>query len=82
MIGDALLLLKFSDRDPKGLLLSRASSSLILSAACAPFPDDVNIHLKALQWGVVRCRNANSTVAHYSLTNEEVTAPESDKWQA
>lgn len=52
-----------------------ASNSLIISAACHPSVDDVEPHLKAVQWGVVEGEMVNG-FKHCSLSSEAVRAPE------
>lgn len=51
-----------------------ASSSLVISAACHPPPDDREPQLAKLQWGVVKSRFGGS-IQHCTLTSEEVSAP-------
>lgn len=55
-----------------------ANSSLILSAACHPPPDDVQPYKKLLQWGVVESRLGRRSIAHCTLTSTKVTAPVAD----
>lgn len=52
-----------------------ANSSLILSAACHPPPNDIDAHLKRVKWGVVKNRFNESAIVHCSLTSEDVVAP-------
>jgi hypothetical protein len=51
-----------------------ASCSLVFSAACHPPSDDVNVHLRPVQWGVVEEKNEDGT-AHCSITSQSVTSP-------
>lgn len=51
-----------------------ASNSLIISAACHAPSDEVNPHLKPVQWGVVEGRGMGET-EHCSLSARPVTAP-------
>jgi hypothetical protein len=55
--------------------------SLAISAACHPPPDDIEPHLKAVQWGVVRNRYGGD-ISHCSITSEEVAGPESGELYA
>ncbi|OAL36318.1 hypothetical protein AYO20_04476 [Fonsecaea nubica] len=68
--------LTFKQRLPFG-----ANCSLIISAACHPPPDDVDAHLKAVQWGVVQNRfsSGERAIRHCTFTSEEVTPPEDGK---
>lgn len=56
-----------------------ANSSLILSAACHPPPEDKDNHLKFLMWGVVPSRLGGDSIGHCSLTSGRATAPEEGK---
>ncbi|OCK73823.1 hypothetical protein K432DRAFT_311957 [Lepidopterella palustris CBS 459.81] len=49
-----------------------AASSLVLSAACHPPPEDVDTHLKEVQWGVV---DSFKDVGHCSFSSNQVLQP-------
>ncbi|KAH6621842.1 hypothetical protein C7974DRAFT_377502 [Boeremia exigua] len=55
--------------------------STIISAACHPPSDDVNCHLKKIQWGVV-VEGGMEVVGHCSFSSKEVTAPIEDRLYA
>lgn len=66
-----------SKRFPTGLPQA-ASNSLVVSAACHPPKDEVDPHLKAVQWGVVG-KEVVERYGHCSLSSRPVTAPEEEK---
>ncbi|KZM24303.1 hypothetical protein ST47_g4573 [Ascochyta rabiei] len=55
-----------------------ASNSLIVSAACHPPRDEVDPHLKAVQWGVVQ-EDVVEGFGHCSLSSRPVTSPKEGK---
>ena len=48
--------------------------SFIISAACHPPPNDIDAHLKEVQWGVTKS-SSERLIGHCTFTSEEVTAP-------
>ncbi|KAH6644217.1 hypothetical protein C7974DRAFT_17017 [Boeremia exigua] len=55
-----------------------ASNSFIISAACHPPSEEVDPHLKPVQWGVVTGQVVEGR-EHCSLSSQPVTAPEDGK---
>lgn len=49
--------------------------SNIISAACHPPLDDVDPHLKEVQWGVVE-KSGEQSIGHCTFTSQEVTTPQ------
>jgi hypothetical protein len=47
---------------------------MLISAACHPPADDIDAHLRPVQWGVV-VEGTESTAGHCTFTSMEVTEP-------
>jgi hypothetical protein len=62
-------------REMKQRIPIAASCSLVISAACHPVKDEVDVHLKAIRWGVTRQLGAGN-IGHCAFSADSVQKPE------
>jgi hypothetical protein len=55
-----------------------ASCSLVISAACHPAKDEVDIHLKKIRWGVTQ-QPVSGSIGHCSFSAGPVKKPEAER---
>ncbi|KAJ8113639.1 hypothetical protein OPT61_g4273 [Boeremia exigua] len=74
-IGLCVTVRQLASRNIVTGLPQAASNSLIISAGCHPASDEIDPHLKAVQWGVISGQIVDG-FEHCSLSSRPVTTPE------
>lgn len=73
-IGLLIVIVFFTLRQIDQHIPPAATCSLAISAACHPPPNDIEPHLRPVQWGAVR-NMFGGGIAHCTFTSEPVTCP-------